>query len=63
MSGNHHREATGQKKRKTGITTVISENGQERTPIEKIFLEVVGREMDPDERGILLKPQSRHAQP
>lgn len=60
-NNNHHREAAGPDKRKAVITTIANENNQQLTPIEEIFVAVMGREMLPEERDLLLKRKPERA--
>jgi hypothetical protein len=46
---------------KTGDTKSSHWKGRGETPIERIFYEVVGREMNSEEREILLKPKATQA--
>jgi hypothetical protein len=50
-----------QKEANHGATQNCARNGRGRTPIERIFCEVVGREMDSEEQETLLNPMARSA--
>lgn len=54
---NRHREPKSRGQRKPKFAEIIARNDRRLTPIEEIFLEIVGREMNPEERCLLLGPQ------
>jgi hypothetical protein len=62
-NSNHHREATGPNERKIEVTAITNKNGRKLTTIEEIFLAVMGREMLPEERDVLLKLEPQHNKP